>query len=161
MILPVQVAQNQFIHVPRQSLQTSKCFGCVSGYSGRGSESPTLKSETKGRRKRRKVLHANQQLREAEPWTVSSDVDFHGRKLGSTKSYLIGIRWHGLATIWKWREITPSAFLLHVILVHIRFIFILVFWHDSARAFDLFPRSSSILRRSVQDFAVITLWELQ
>ena len=74
---------------------------------------------------------------------------------------LIGIRWHGLATIWKWREITPSAFLLHVILVHIRFIFIVVFWHDSARAFDLFPRSSSILRRSVQDFAVITLWELQ
>ena len=100
-------------------LQTYKCFGCVSGYSGRGSESPTLKSETKGRRKRRKVLHANQQLREAEPWTMSSDVDFHGRKLGSTKSYLIGIRWHGLATIWKWREITPSAFLLHVILVHI------------------------------------------
>ena len=75
----------------------------------RGSESHTLlKAGQEGRWKRQRVLHANQQLREAEPRTVSSTIV---ENLASQ----IGIRWHGLATIWS-REITPATFLLHVIL---------------------------------------------
>ena len=47
MILPVPVAQNQFKHVPRQTLQTSTCFGCVSGSFGRGSESPSSQAKAR------------------------------------------------------------------------------------------------------------------
>ena len=91
MILPVPVAQNQFKHVPRQTLQTSRCFGCVSGSFGRGSESPsTHKRKRDAMWKCQRVLHANQRLRKAKQWSMSRDVNFLGRNLDSTKSCLIG-----------------------------------------------------------------------
>ena len=72
----------------------SRCFGCVSGSFGRGSESPsTHKRKRDAMWKCQRVPHANQRLRKAKQWSMSRDVNFLGRNLDFPKSCLIGNHW--------------------------------------------------------------------